>query len=134
MCVWRRVRFVFVASDRPRKSSSEKMLVLLLLFAAVGTGSGMSSSCYRTSNYFRTHFNDTSNVLEQPAPGKFRSSFRISLDIEPVARHPSNAHTASICWLARAQLSIYPRTASRSNTINSFDTAKSAAWGKGSRG
>lgn len=43
--------------------------VLLLLTHAAVAGTS-PTSCYRTSNYFRTHFNDTSNVLEQPAPGK----------------------------------------------------------------
>lgn len=49
------------------------LTVLSLLAAALVVGSNAGSSppsCYRTSNYFRTHFNDTSTVLEQPASSK----------------------------------------------------------------
>jgi len=49
------------------------LTVLSMLLAAVGSGTASTSwpSCYRTSNYFRTHFNDTSNVLEQPASSTY---------------------------------------------------------------
>lgn len=54
-------------SSAPRPSL---LLLLLLLMPMPMLLQAASSSCYRTSNYFRTHFNDTSNVLEQPASSK----------------------------------------------------------------
>ncbi|KAL5244699.1 hypothetical protein ACI65C_012109 [Semiaphis heraclei] len=39
----------------------------VVLCLAQATTASAPPSCYRTSNYFRTHFNDTSYVLEQPA-------------------------------------------------------------------